>query len=137
MRNGRPWGVHVRGIERLHGQRGVVVEAIVVLDRRLMLRLVVGGILGPAGIGVVKRLLLVMVVVVLLVVHLQLAHVELRWDESMQCIRAMVGASALDLQRDRLAGICAYAAEMQFLGMSDLKRRPRACMHEKWAKFLK
>jgi hypothetical protein len=58
------------GVEHgLHGQRGIVVEAIVVLDRRLVLAWVVVVRLGP-GLVVLKGVL----VMVVLVVHLQLAH---------------------------------------------------------------
>ena len=49
------------------------MEAIVVLDRRLMMR-VITGVFVPTGIVVVEMILVVM----LLVVHLQLAHIERR-----------------------------------------------------------
>jgi hypothetical protein len=47
----------------------------------------------PVGIMVLKRLL-----VVVLVVHLELAHVERRLDDLKQGIRAIEGASVLDVR---------------------------------------
>jgi hypothetical protein len=47
------------------------MEAIVVLHRRLMMR-VVSSVFVPSGVVIVEMILVVM----LLVVHLQLAHVE-------------------------------------------------------------
>jgi hypothetical protein len=58
---------------------------IEVLHRRLMLRVVVGtAIMLPIGIVVVIGLVLLMMVkmLLLLVVHVQPAHVELRWNET-------------------------------------------------------
>jgi len=82
------WRVHAGPIHRLHLQWRVAVEAIVVLYRRLMMR-VVSRIIVPAGTVIVKMIL----VVVLLVVHLQLAHIEWGLNKSKSCIRASVGAS--------------------------------------------
>jgi hypothetical protein len=65
--------MHVGPIERLHGKRGKVAEAIVILDRRMMMR-VVSTVSVPCRMVVLERFL----VMVVLVVHLQLAHVELR-----------------------------------------------------------
>jgi hypothetical protein len=66
--------MHVSPIERLHGKRGKVVEAIIVLDRRMVVR-IVSTVSVPSRVLILKRFL---VVVVVLVVHLQLAHVELQ-----------------------------------------------------------
>ena len=67
------WRMHISPIDRLHGKRGKVVEAIIVLDRRMMVR-IVSTVSVPSRMLILKRLL----VVVVLVVHLQLAHVELQ-----------------------------------------------------------
>jgi hypothetical protein len=65
--------MHVTPIERLHGKRGKIAEAIVVLNWRMVMW-VVSTVSVPARMLVLERLL----VMVVLVVHLQLAHVELR-----------------------------------------------------------
>jgi hypothetical protein len=78
MRSPRCWmclvrWMHIRPIERLHGKWGEIVEAIVILDRRMMMW-VVSTIPVPSSMLVLERFL----VMVVLVVHLQLAHVDVR-----------------------------------------------------------
>lgn len=68
-RMGWVWRVHAGAIDGLHWQRGIAVEAMVVLEGRLMVGIVAGSIM-PGSIVIVEVLL-----VVLLVVHVQLAHV--------------------------------------------------------------
>lgn len=65
-------GVHRRAVDGFHWERRIAAEAIVVLDWRLMVR-IVSRIVVPTRILIVK-----MIVVVVLVVHLQLAHGEVR-----------------------------------------------------------
>lgn len=67
--------MHATGIDWLHRQRSIIVEAIVLLDRRLVM-CVETAMLLPASTVVFK---VILVVVVLLVVHLQLAHLVERW----------------------------------------------------------
>jgi hypothetical protein len=74
------WWVHAGAVHGLHGQRGIAVEAIVVLHGRLVVVRVVGSTVMPRRAVVIKMIL----VVVLLVVHLHLAHsaarVFARWS---------------------------------------------------------
>lgn len=76
------WWLHARPVHWLHGQRGITIEAMVILYGRLVMGLV-GGTLVPASIVVFK-----MVLVMLLVIHLQLAHVGRRWTSAEGWIRA-------------------------------------------------
>ena len=65
--------MHSCRIDGLHRQRGIAVEAIVVLHWRLVLRVsILESIVMPGGTVVFEGLL----VVVVLVVHLHLAHAE-------------------------------------------------------------
>lgn len=95
---GRLGRVHGLGEERLHGQRSVAGEGIVVLHVRLVLR-VVGGILRPGGGVVLEGVLVVGVrVVMLLVVHVQLAHgeqAEQQTDAGRGGVRAAAGAAVV------------------------------------------
>lgn len=87
--------MHTRRVDGLHRKRGIASEAIVVLHGRLVLRMAIrDSIVMPVRIMVLKRLL----VVVVLVVHLELAHVERQLNDLMQGIRAIVGASVLDVR---------------------------------------
>lgn len=61
------WRLHGVGVYGLHGDRSIA-EVVEVLHRRLMVRVVVTGV-GPSGM-----LVLIRVLVVVLVVHLQLGH---------------------------------------------------------------
>jgi hypothetical protein len=63
--------VHASAVHRLHGQWRIAVEAIVVLNWRLMVW-VVSSTIMPCRTMIVKMIR----VMVLLVVHLQLAHIE-------------------------------------------------------------
>jgi hypothetical protein len=90
----RPRWVHSRRIDGLHRKWGIAVEAIVVLHGRLVLRMAIRNSIMPVRIMVLKRLL----VVVVLVVHLELAHIERQLNDLMQGIRAIVGASVLDVR---------------------------------------
>ena len=96
----RPRWVHSCRIDRLHRKRGIAVEAIVVLHGRLVLGMAIrDSIVMPVRIMVFKRLL-----VVVLVVHLELAHVERQLNDLMQGIRAIVGASVLDVRSGSQGG---------------------------------
>lgn len=61
--------MHACTIDGLHGQRGITVEAMVLLDGRLMMVRIVSRTLVPARIVIFE-----MILVMLLVVHLKLAH---------------------------------------------------------------
>lgn len=101
--------MHGGGIQRLHGQRGIVVEAIVVVDGGLVLRGVVGGAVMPVGSVVLEGVL-----VVLLVVHVHLAHGERWWAVVVQVEgryaehfrgRNRAGASLRDGDQRQVAGL--------------------------------
>jgi hypothetical protein len=65
--------MHAIPIDRLHRKWRITVEAIVILNRRLMMMRVVSTILMPCRVRILERFLMVVV----FVVHLQLAHGEL------------------------------------------------------------
>jgi hypothetical protein len=65
--------MHAIPIHGLHRKWRITVEAIVILNRRLVMMRVVSTILMPCRMWILERFLMVVV----FVVHLQLAHVEL------------------------------------------------------------
>ena len=70
--------MHARCIERFHGKRRIVAEAIIVLNWGLMMRIVAASLM-PTSMMVVK-----MILMMLFVIHLQLAHIESR-QASTRC----------------------------------------------------
>jgi hypothetical protein len=90
--------MHSSSIQWFHGDPGIAVakrHAVVeILNGRLMLWMVIGIGILPAGSMLIEGLLLM---VVLFVIHMQPAHVELRPIGSDVlypcCIRAIVGVS--------------------------------------------
>lgn len=63
------WWMHAGAIDGFHGERWIAGEAIVILNRRLVMW-VICRIRSPGGMLVLKGLLVEMVVI-----HVQLAHV--------------------------------------------------------------
>jgi hypothetical protein len=121
------WWVHAGAVHGLHGQRGIAVEAIVVLDGRLVVR-VVGGTVMPRRAVVIK---VILVVVVLLVVHLRLAHgaarLGARWSGGS--VRGRRSSPCQTVRSaGRVAGICSVV--LLYLGAWVTSVRARACMHE-------
>jgi hypothetical protein len=94
------WWMHAGPVDGLHWQRRKIVEAIVILDRRLVVW-VVSVIPMPSRTMIIERLLVVVAVLVL-VVHLELTHIGLQ--ETYRCCVSVLdrvqGKRLMDLYQE-------------------------------------
>lgn len=117
--------MHAVPVDGLHRERCKAVEAIKVLDWRLVVW-VVSIIAMPSRMVILERFLVVVMVVV--VIHLQLAHVE--WQYVLEwCIRASVGTSVrvgCGAEVGCQTGICTCTVVLLYLGgVGDLRAAER------------
>jgi hypothetical protein len=97
------WWMHASPVDGFHWERRKSVEAIVVLHRRLVMRIV--SIISMPSRSVILERFLVVVMVVMLVIHLQLAHVEMQFRYgSGVSVRVWERVSVLDAEQSRAAG---------------------------------
>jgi hypothetical protein len=94
--------MHASPVDGFHWERRKVVEAIIVLDGRLVMW-VVSVISMPSRMMILERFLVM--VVVMLVIHLQLAHVELQETYgSGVSVRVWERVSVLNAEQSRAPG---------------------------------